>query len=99
MRKTWVFVFVVEDPALALGDDLLAELFGRKLISPLAERAFGELLNVTFVDQCDRLKTIVERMLDRHAYQAFSGEHRDRLDAHPRVRAHLFLAALQHFFI
>ena len=53
-----VLVFVVDDPTLALGDDLVAELFRRKFVSPLAKCAFGELLNVAFVHQRDALKAI-----------------------------------------
>ncbi len=49
-----ILVFVVDDPALTLGDDLVAELLGGDFVSPLAECAFGEFLDVAFVDQRDR---------------------------------------------
>ena len=51
--EIWILVFVVEDPALALGDDLVAKFFGGEFVSPLAEGAFGKLLNVSFVNQGD----------------------------------------------
>ncbi len=63
------------NPALALGDDLAPELLRGNVVSPLAERAFGELLNVALVDERDRLAVIFESMLDRHAHQALGPGH------------------------
>ncbi len=44
---------IAEDPALALGHGLIAKLFRRDFIAPLAEGAFGELLDVALVHQRD----------------------------------------------
>src|SRR5208282_3678143 len=54
-----ILVFVVDDPAFTLGDYFVAELCGRQIVSPLAERAFGELLDVAFVDECDGFALVV----------------------------------------
>ena len=94
-----ILVFVVENPALALGDDLVAEFFGGEFVSPLAERAFGELLDVAFVHERDGLASVLERVLDGHADQALGSGHRDRLDADAGVEANLLLAALEHVFV
>jgi len=63
-----IFVFVVQDPALALRDNLAAELLGRKLVAPLAERAFRELLDVALVNARDGLVFVFEGVLDCHAH-------------------------------
>src|SRR6266700_6601204 len=97
--KIRVLVFVVENPALTFGHDSLAEFFGCKFVSPLSERALGELLDVALMYQRDCFASAFERMLNRHAHQAFRGKNRNRFDADSRVGPHLLLATLQHFFI
>ena len=52
--KAGIAVEVVDDPALAFGDDLVAEFLRRQLVSPLAECAFSELLDVALVDDRHR---------------------------------------------
>ena len=98
-RKIRVLVFIIDDPAFAFGYNLVAEFFGGNFVSPLAECTFGELLDVAFVDQGYRLEFEIERMLNRHAYQAFGGEDRNGLDADSGICAHLLFAALQHFLV
>ncbi len=72
---------------------------GGEFVSPLAERAFGELLNVAFVHERDRLALVFERVLDGHADQALGAGDGDRLDADAGVEADLLLAAFQHVFV
>src|ERR1700728_1966726 len=98
-RPTRILVFVVDNPALAFGHDSVAKFLGGHLVSPLAERAFGKLLNVAFVDQSDGFAARLQSVLDRHAYQALRSGHRDRLDPNAGIEADLFLAAFQHVFI
>ena len=57
-----VGVDVAEDPALALGDRLVAELLDGDFVAPLAEGAFSELLDVALVHQGDGLAARFERM-------------------------------------
>ncbi len=87
------------NPALAFGDDLVAEFVGGDFVSPLAECAFGKFLNVALVHQRDGLEAGFERVLDRHAHQALGSGDGDRLDADAGVEANLLLAALQHVFV
>ena len=98
-RKVLVFVFVVQDPALALGHHLVAKFFCGQFISPLAECAFGKFLDVSLVHQGHALAPTLEGKLDGHAHQALGAGDGDRLDAHSRIQAHLFFSALQHFLI
>ena len=79
--QTGILVFVVEDPALTFGDGLVAEFFDGELVSPLAERAFGELLDVALVDEGHRLALVVNGMVDGHADQTLGTGHRHRFDA------------------
>ena len=51
----WVFIFVIQYPALALCHYLVAEFLSCQLVTPLPERAFGEFLDIAFVYQGDRL--------------------------------------------
>ena len=44
-----IAVAIVDDPALALGDDFIAEFVPRQFVAPVAERAFGELHDVALV--------------------------------------------------
>ena len=74
-------VFVVDDPALAFGNHLVAEFFGGEFVSPFAEGAFGEFLDIAFVDEGDGLAFVFERVLDGHAHQALGTGYRDGLDA------------------
>ena len=97
--ETGILVLVVNDPALALGDDMSAEFFGGEFISPLAERAFGELLDVAFVDERNRFVFIVESMLDGHAHQTFRAGYGHGFDADAGIEADLLLAAFQHVMV
>src|ERR1019366_7262667 len=97
--ETGILVFVVEDPALALGDDLGPKFLGGDFVSPLSERAFGELLDVAFVDESDRLVLVFESVLDRHAHQTFGSGHGHGFDADAGIEADLLLAAFQHVFV
>ena len=90
---------VVDDPALALGDDLVAELLRGQLVSPLAECAFGELLDVALVHEGHRLAIVGQRVLDGHAHQALGAGDGDRLDADAGVLAHLLVGAGQHLVV
>ena len=98
-RQVQILVLVADDPALALRDHLVAKLLGGQLVSPLAERALGKLLDVALVHQRHTLAASLQRMKNRHAHQAFGSGHRHRLDAHARIQPDLLLAALQHVFV
>ena len=89
-----VGVHVAQNPALALGDGLGAELLRRDLVAPLAEGALGELLDVALVDQRDGLAACFEGGADGVADQALGAEDGDGLDAHAGVGAHFLLAVL-----
>src|ERR1700674_1041456 len=97
--ESGILVLVVNDPALALGDDMSAEFFRGEFVSPLAERTFGELLDVAFVYERDRLVLVVESMLDGHAHQTFRAGHGHGFDADAGVEADLLLAAFQHVLV
>src|SRR5215472_3342519 len=94
-----IFIFIIDDPALAFGHNLVAEFFGRDLVSPLAEGAFSEFLNVALVYQGDGLAAGLERVLNRHADETLGSSHRNRLNADTRVEADLLLPPLQHIFV
>src|SRR5258708_23105121 len=51
--ESGVLVNVIENPALALCDNVIAELIAGNLVSPLAESAFGKFLNVALVHKRD----------------------------------------------
>ena len=97
--KIRILIFVVDDPALALGDHLVAKFFRGQFVSPLAECAFGKFLDVALVHQGHALAAGFERMTNRHAHQALGSGHRDRLDADAGIEANLLLAALQHVLV
>ena len=90
-----VGVLVAQNPALALGDCLGAELLLGNLVAPLAEGALGEFLDVALVNQCDGLAARFEGCADGVAHQPLAAEDRDRLDAHAGVGAHFLLAFLE----
>ena len=94
-----VGVDIAEDPAFALGDGLVAKLLDRNLVSPLAERTFGELLNVALVHQRYGLAAGLERLANGITDEALGSEDRDRLDADARVGTNLLLAALEQVFV
>ncbi len=48
-REPGMAVEIVDDPALALGHDLVAKFLRRQFIAPLAEGAFRELLDIALV--------------------------------------------------
>ena len=86
---------VAQNPALALGHGLVAELLDGHFVAPLAERALSELLDVALVHQRDGLAAGLERVADGVAHQPLGAEDGDGLDAHAGVGADLFLAALE----
>ena len=73
--KVGIFVFVIQNPALALGHDLIAEFFGGQLISPLAKRSLGKLLDISLVYQGHTLAPALQGKLDRHAHQTLGSCH------------------------
>ena len=94
-----IFVVVVKDPALALSDDLVAEFFGGEVVSPFAEGAFGEFLDVAFVHQGDDRSAAGQRELNGHANEALGTGDGDGFDADTGVQADLLLAAFEHVFV
>ena len=74
-RQLRVLILVIQNPALALGDYLIAKLFGGKLVSPLAERALGKLLDISFVHQRHRFPSALQSVLDRHPHQPLGSAH------------------------
>ena len=83
---------IAEDPALALGHGLVAELLRSDLVAPLAEGAFGELLDVALVHQRDGFALVVDRVLDGDTHQPLGAGDGDGLDADAGVGADLLLA-------
>src|SRR5581483_10371908 len=91
-----IAVQVIDDPALALSDHLIAKLLGCQLVAPLTKSSFRELLNVTLVDQRHRLAAVLQRVLDSHADQALGSTDGHRLDADARILADTFTRTGQH---
>jgi hypothetical protein len=75
---------VAQDPGLALGDDLAAELALGEGVAPILEGAFGELHDVALVDEVHALALVVQRPLDGGAHEALGAFHGNRLDADAR---------------
>ena len=97
-REAGLALLVAEDPALALGDALLAVLARRERVAPVTEGAFRELHDVALVHEGDALALLRERVVDRRAREPLRAFRRDGLDADAaRVReadlldAHLLL--------
>ena len=80
-RDRRVLLLVAEDPALALGDDAIAEFARGELVAPIAESALGELHDVALVDDVHALALFGERVLDGGAGEALGAFAGDRLDA------------------
>src|SRR5262249_32655466 len=80
-RDIGITVFVVEDPAFTLGDNLFPKFFRRKFVSPLAKRALRKLLNISFMNERYRLTSAGQGKLNRHANQSLRSGDRNRLDA------------------
>ena len=91
-----VAVGVVEDPALALGHALGAELGGGQLVAPVAEGALGELHDVALVHQGDvaLVALQLQGVLDRLADVALAAVLAHRLDADARSLRDAALAEL-----
>ena len=70
---------------LFFGNRDFVEFLARNLVSPAAERTFGELHDVALVHQGHRFASVVDRVLDGLAHQALGTEFRNRLDAQTRV--------------
>eukprot|EP00050_Salpingoeca_kvevrii_P006099 m.287411 g.287411 ORF g.287411 m.287411 type:complete len:424 (+) comp11770_c0_seq1:400-1671(+) len=77
-------VVVVENPALALGDDLVAELTGGDAVAPVLEAALGKLHDVALVDESDAAAALLEGVLDGSIDETGSALARDGLDADAR---------------
>src|SRR5690606_29286874 len=80
-----------------------AEFLARHLVTPLAERAFGELHDVALVHQRHRYAVVVNRVADRLAHQTLRTLLGYRLDADPGAigkadagDAHLPLQEINH---
>ena len=94
-----ILVEVVDNPALAFGDRLRAELFARQVIAPIAERALRELLDVALVHQRHALALVPQRVPDGPPHQPLRSRRGNRLDAHAGVPANLLFPILQHLVI
>src|ERR1041385_1893114 len=97
--KVGILVFVVQDPALAFGYDLVAELIASHFIAPFAKSAFSKFLDVALMHQSHRAAFVVHRVLDRHAHQAFGAEDGNRLDADSGIFADTLLRPRQHSIV
>ena len=93
-REVGVLVFVVEDPALTLGNDLSAKLLRGHFIPPGTERAFCKFLNIAFMNQRYRLQLVLQSMLNGDANQSLGASDRDGFDAHAGIEPNLLLTAL-----
>src|SRR3984885_11603205 len=98
-RQVRMLVFVVENPALALGHNLVAKFFGGQLVSPFAERALGKLLDVSLMHQGHALAIGRKRVLNRHADQTLGSGDRNWFDADAGIEPNLLLAALEHVLV
>lgn len=85
-------VFIVNDPALTLGNDFVAKFLCGEFISPLAECTLGEFLNVAFVNEGDGFSFVIESMLNGHAHQALGAGYGNGFDADAGIEADLLLA-------
>ena len=94
-----VLVFVIENPAFALGDNLLAEFGDCKVVSPIAERAFREFLDVAFVDEGDDRAMIFNGVLDRTPDEALRSGGRHGLDADAGIFPDFLRGTFQHFVV
>ena len=75
-----VLLLVAEDPALALGHDLVAELARGQGVAPVAEGALRELHDVALVHEGQALALELERVAQGRAHQALRPLLRDGLD-------------------
>src|SRR5215467_10944937 len=98
-RKIRILVFVVEYPAFALSNNLVAEFLSRQFVAPLPKCTFGEFLDVSLVDERYTLAAIFECVLNCHPYKAFCARDGDRFDADAGIETNLLLATLQHVFV
>ncbi len=77
----------------------IAKFIDCDFIAPFAERALGELLDISFVHQRDGFALVLQRELNRNAHQALGSGDRNRLDANAGILANLFLRARQHVVV
>src|ERR1700691_1252401 len=94
-----VAVLIVEDPAFALGDHVGAKFLDGKLVTPIAEGAFGELHNVALVNQRHYAALFFQGVLYGAANEALCGAGRHRLDADAGFGLDLLGGSFQHFKI
>ena len=85
-------------------DQLAAELFASQLVTPVFERAFGELHDVAFVHQRYRITVVSDCVFNRGAHQALGAFFGARFDADTAMfreanflHAHLFTQEFDHF--
>ena len=67
------------------GNHLVAKFLFREFVTPVAKGAFGELHDVTFVDQGNALTMIINRVLDGLSHQSLGAKGADRLDPKTRI--------------
>src|SRR5437868_11876423 len=75
-RDAGVAVFISQNPALALGDDMVAKFVLCEFIAPFTKCALGEFLDISFMHERYSLSPIIECKLNRQAYQALGTGHR-----------------------
>src|SRR6185312_6232159 len=81
-------------PEFLLGDALFAELLRGDLITPIAEGALCELLDIALVHQRDHRAALLDGMADRLPHQPLRPGDRDRLDTNTRIRPHRLVELL-----
>ena len=86
-------------------DQFTAELFGRQLVAPVFERAFGELHDVAFVNQGHRVTIVGDSVFDGGTHKTLGPFFGAWLDADAAMlreanflHAHLFAQEFNHFF-
>ena len=63
-----IAIVMLEDPAFALGHDLLAEFVTGNLVTPVPERPLGKFLDVALMHDGDRAAIVFQRIADSGAH-------------------------------
>eukprot|EP00906_Rhabdomonas_costata_P035755 RCo050229 len=79
-------VLVADNPALALGDDTIAELPLGQIVGPVLKAPLSELLDVALVHQGDTAAVVLQGVQDRRAYQPLRAGDTDRLNPKRAIR-------------
>src|SRR5260370_7115062 len=87
----WILVFIVQYPALTLRNGLAAEFVAGNFISPLAEGAFSEFLDVAFMHQGNGASFFLDGIANGGFDQSFRRCAGDRLDAYSGISPALLL--------